>query len=271
MTRISRAIAVRVMPGAPEILRSTSGTSWACHQCQPFRPAPKRPRFRPMTAAPAMSGVDPAAGGSPARDGAVRRLGRARGTEARRAKERGADARMGDEDVAEALPGARRLEGGVGEAFRSESADDPGVDRDGSVGPGPVDRWLVLHAAATGGPQAGSATPGSSIRVLRSVPGCRRSDCLMRSARRATRVATAECGTTSARCVGASRPRRWCGLRRRRDVRARWSLRRSPCRGAASTPGGGADPERLAPENSIRKILQVTSAQADVQACCRSR
>ena len=42
------------------------------------------------------------------------------------------------------------------EAFRSESADDPRVDRDGAVGPGLVDRWLVLHAAATGDPQAGS-------------------------------------------------------------------------------------------------------------------
>ena len=35
------------------------------------------------------------------------------------------------------------------------------------------------------------------------------------------------------RCVPASRPSRWCGSRRRRGVRARWTSRSSPCPGAA--------------------------------------
>ena len=34
----------------------------------------------------------------------------------------------------------------------------------------------------------------------------------------------------------ASRSRRWCGSRRRRGVRARWTSRRSRCPGAAGTP-----------------------------------
>ena len=72
------------------------------------------------------------------------------------ARERGADARMGDEDVAEALPGTGRLEGGVVATLRGESPDDPRVGRDGSVGSGPVGRWLALLAAASGAPQAGS-------------------------------------------------------------------------------------------------------------------
>ena len=62
-------------------------------------------------------------------------------------------------------------------------------------------------------------TRGSSMHVSRSIPGCRRSGCLTRSARRATPVATAGCGTTSARCVHGSRPSRWFGSRRRRGVR----------------------------------------------------
>jgi len=36
------------------------------------------------------------------------------------ARGRDANARMRDEDAAEALPGAGRLEGGVGEAFRGD-------------------------------------------------------------------------------------------------------------------------------------------------------
>ena len=71
-------------------------------------------------------------------------------------RERGTDAWMGDEDVAEVLPGTGRLEGGVVETLRGESPDDPRVGRDGSVGPGPVVRWLALRAATTGAPQAGS-------------------------------------------------------------------------------------------------------------------
>ena len=71
-------------------------------------------------------------------------------------RKRGTDAWMGDEDVAEVLPGTGRLEGGVVETLRGESPDDPRVGRDGSVGPGPVVRWLALRAATTGAPQAGS-------------------------------------------------------------------------------------------------------------------
>ena len=113
--------------------------------------------------------------------------------------ERGAAARIGDEDVAEALPGAGRLEGSVVETLRGESPDDPQW-----VETGQLDRDLSSARATRRGhrhPTRWIPTRGSSMHVSRSIPGCRRSGCLTRSPPRATPVATAACGTTSARCV----------------------------------------------------------------------
>ena len=65
------------------------------------------------------------------------------------------------------------------ETLRREPPEHPRVGRDGSVGPGPVVRWIALLAAASGAPEAWIATRGSSIHVLRSLPGCRRNGCFM--------------------------------------------------------------------------------------------
>ena len=148
----------------------------------------------------------------------------------------GANARMGDEDAAEALSATGRLEGRVGETLRGEPPDDPRMGRDGSVGPGTCRQGVRATRHVQPCPTSWLPTPGSSRHVSRSSPVCRRSVCSTRSARRATPVATAVCGTTSARYARASRSRRWCGSRRRRGVRARWTSRRSRCPGAAGTP-----------------------------------
>ena len=63
--------------------------------------------------------------------------------------ERSTDAQMGDEDGVEAVFGTGCFEDGVVAAVRGESADDPRLGGDGSVGAGSVGgRDPVLTAAA---------------------------------------------------------------------------------------------------------------------------
>ena len=85
--------------------------------------------------------------------------------------ERWRDARVGDEDGAEALLGARGVEGRAGEAVPGQSADDPLLDCVRPVGPG--------------------AGPGSGGLCAAWAGSARRNVSTRRCARRATRAATA--------------------------------------------------------------------------------
>ncbi len=150
----------------------------------------------------------------------------------------GAGDRMGATRAFETLLGRRSDGDGDLPRTRDQPSDDLPLDQERGAGPG--SRGGPLRSAAPGAHQAGPVRgdrAGTAGRVPRvdggPAAGGDPGGGIPR--RRDTPAATRSSGSTSARSGPRCRRSRWCGSRRSRVVRARWTSPTSVSRGAAAT------------------------------------